>query len=1804
MNIQDNPDEIIDFDIDLSDELVDEGTGGEGDSDTEGGPGGEDDILDIDLSDVLVSNEGPGDDDDDDDDEDKKEDPPELTTEDKVELKKVIEKVSAGFQVKNEELELLTRGGYQWFMPERSNGKIQNWKQLALDVSKYLQEVDNNFPTWDEVQNELNAGGGIVFGKDIQKLERSQWLNKHNKWLESMAVNPENDPRVFNGKWDQFGLNENQDPNDWIFMDADIGKRLVNKNDEIYFPHTKQWKAEDEYFKTGKIPTGYGETPGPWDEKYNDVNRESHYWSSTDNAWKLNPEISLTESKGWNPSQLPISNFENVVKAANKFNQSNYDGMRETPAEDLEYEMLNEGLSPIVFKDGIMVSNIHASPYDQGTGKVDLKNDYSFKTTQHPIDGGPGYYEQNNLLDYELIKNIMFSATPYDEIIGMGSHGKTSKALQDWGFTNKAMQDWRGKADDNLLFVFPWGESMTGSGLTEVGKRKMNDYISQYINTAPQFESARKLLEKELATTLEFDDFNKKLNTLPEAQVYNYQEATTAANNANQLATQWRGEFIEAEAQKIMVDEKVSYEDAITIASLRMPNKAGTPGFSDILSFQELLNNNSETQRKVKAREIQFDHLAHVMKGNLPDNWNQWEADYLIKNIQAATSNEEREKATADYKNWLSDNYGGYFTDNMSHVRLLFDPTTNNFIDYETATGDQKQEWLPAEEYINTLMTQGKIPTNKNQMLELMLDKEFQMVALAQQIFGQEKETTSQIGFGTSVLQGMFVEGQVPDEFLQIREIAKKGELIRDGYERIEGVYNLPAVKRWNELVKEFTILSEAYLMNYNPTTIEKEGFWGGVSAGTSAIVGFDYSTQIDENKAVANALQEIGVDFTQSQLDYLYTPTTLNNIGYGTPGFVMMAGEFALTSWATGGLGLLGMSNKLARVPYMLRNLAKVDKYGKLGLSGYSKFGKVYSGYMGATINNMSHIAIRNGWTSALYDADELSLAFALFAGPGGKLVDDFSKWQLNGSSFWNEVNLLKQQLPGSNLVGGAANVVSKGAVSTGLMTGGELAVVGWETATGEITVEEAHDRIHSTLNPDHLFEVFAQCLILANMNPVKPVREITERAKQDINILTKGKYQRKQYAKSLNAEYDYIFEEGIGLDVQKARIDEARTRMIEKEGGINYNTYKKIKQAADKIGIDFFGFNKAGGWENFNIETFNKVWEGVVAEKGAKNITNEQYAAARQIKTALEQNLGKEIEITSRADQSAKELETQTLLDGMKYEFENELDPGLKMLNWVDNFAKRREKYGETNYNATDIEVLGSLTKAQLEMILGENPTMTRVNISIQGSNIENARKIVAQRNNKGFKPGSKLGNEWIEAAWKQAELRKKQKDLSKDKGEDAGNFNENLEAFYEEQVIKQQEKMDGLEEKNDVLLEEERNKNIELSKKEGNVEAYETGSEFWSRMEEIGEVDALVDLATKTQKEALSVIDTKLEEYSKDTSPEAAKLIEELKAKKAKILDEISIENLEVKGYSIEIDGTPTTILNKAAMRRLKDVSASVHENLHPYFNKILKGKNTNAFISEFKNKLSEYEYRTVLEKVKKHPDFKNGQNPNTIEWLNLYADALIKGELGWNNKTMTAIGDVLETKIRNESEAKNAEIDTPEQVYNFIKNVILPNVKGGKVTPEILDAMTTEVNPDNMGSAALSAKEIKTLDQELSDMQTAKKASIENYLDAVKRKDKNLITTKELEAIKNDHNMLMQQLNPMIKNIEANLTISNNNAENIKKIKEGTDTGDKGYKQLLKDNEGIIGPVLNRWKPGTSKVDKGDWDAMKYMQKWLN
>ena len=1702
-----------------------------------------------DSQDLAVEEEGEGDPEKD-----------ELTRKEKLALKDIMYKVENGFKINADELPLLTKAGYEYFVPEAGSdpGKI------GKDIEQYLNSVNNNIPSINEVNEEIND---IVPGTDYNRLYRERQIDEIQK-KGGWGLNTTGAERVFgDGGFDQFGLSSSQDPAK--FRQTASG---IENIDQVIQPLESMWDQQqhmvnslDEEGGAEAYQNNYNVTLNP-ESLHGEVpeNREGKFYNLKTNQWETEPAIEATYNKGWNPNKLSIEKLGKVIQQSSSMNMPD--------------KVDDNSFSPLVFKNGVLLSKT--------------------KSAFPQADGTP-----RDLPDLNIIKQLVLSADPYMTMFGLTDEDGVAygfeyiqKELAKWGLDETQLEEFNAEADDNLLGIFPWGTDVKGN-LTEVGKKKMNALIGEYLNQ-DMFEGVRDLIVKEKGNKLEYDNFNETLDSLPLV--------------GREKALQNKLNFSDNAGLKLSTKPLTFFGKEVTPT-------AGSPGFNSMFSLNEILDNDKQQlDRKLKARKMQYDQVTNVMEGHLPENWNQWEADALLNNIKNATTENDKNRAMSVYTTWLDENYGGYFTNNMENVKMLYDPKTENFISYKTATPIQKESLGDADEYVIALQKAGEIPTNKNSILEAMLDKQFQMVALAQQIAGEGNVIGEQQSAARGLFEAIASEDTRSNKFSEldgIKEIAKNGVLGRGNYGRIEGLDKIPLVNKWNDLVKDFTTLSTAYTMNYDALTVEKEGFWAGAGRGVSDIVGFDYSSDIDQNKAVASVLQDMGVKFTQAELDTFYTPTTSNNIGYGTPGFIMMAGEFMLTSAGTGYLGLANLSRKLSRVPFMLRNTVKTSK-----TAGSTKFAEVYTNYAAATIHNVANIAVRNGWTGATYGAEPMSLAFGLFAGPGGQLVDDFYKWRLGWkSAFWNDTKNLLNKVPGYQVVGkGTGGIVTKGVVSTAMLTGGETTVIGTELALGQISKEEAYERLGHLYDGGHLLETFAQVLIVGKMNPIKSMREAYKHAWEDINTLTKGKLYRNKYSKEIGADPNYIFEKGTSNDIQLNRIKESLEKSIEKEGGIELTAFEKLQKAGKNIGLNFDQLVASGKGKEFNLETFNKAWDNIVEQRktDGKIITAQEQRAANEIKLALEKGLGPQVMITAKLNQASNRLLTQSNMDFLHEVYGDKNDAGIQLLSWVDNFAKRRE--ANLPYNSKDLEVLGMVPVKVLEMVLGENPSVTRSVISDQGSMINNARIGIARRNQLGLKPGSKASNQWLDLFAREIELTR-MRDFAKDqlsKGSDLGGGAEaNLESL-ENKIIKNKESQEKVVEKNDVTLEEIRQENIIKAKQDGPLDVSENTTEFLEKLDAQGKTEGIVSQGTKTQQVALDLIDNKIAEYKKDNSPEAKELLAKAEKQRIDILETIlEQEGTKIKGISLEVDGKNVSYINLQAMRELKDVTAMFHEHLHPWANTVLKGKTQaeqQAFIVDFKEQLTPFEYETVLRKVQVHPDFKKGQNPNTLEWINLYADALIKGELGYKKSSLEKLGKLFEKRMK--VEAPNVEIKTAEQVYDFITNVIYPNIQKGKSTEGVAKAMLDPVTEANSGAPALSAEGTKVLEKDLVSMKNTKATSVENLLEAKSLFETGKMDIKDYERIKTEHNKLMSQLNPKIQNITDNLRISDANEVNIEVVKKGysfkdkkkptkeeriqKDEYDKAYQKLLKDNEGIIGPVLNLWKDKGSKVEKADWEATVY------
>jgi hypothetical protein len=152
------------------------------------------------------------------------------------------------------------------------------------------------------------------------------------------------------------------------------------------------------------------------------------------------------------------------------------------------------------------------------------------------------------------------------------------------------------------------------------------------------------------------------------------------------------------------------------------------------------------------------------------------------------------------------------------------------------------------------------------------------------------------------------------------------------------------------------------------------------------------------------------------------------------------------------------------------------------------------------------------------------------------------------------------------------------------------------------------------------------------------------------------------------------------------------------------------------------------------------------------------------------------------------------------------------------------------------------------------------------------------------------------------------------------------------------------------------------------------------------------------------------------------------------------------LLIKGANIRLkDGTEINLLDKSVMKELKDFTTGQHENIHTYANQIFRELNIlenkekkDQFISEFKNALPDVMKEKVLRRLKNDPndpEYKAG-DVNTVEWLNYFAESLIKGEFDNLLDGLKSIEPVLENFIKKENIFSEDFDLTVDGMINFL------------------------------------------------------------------------------------------------------------------------------------------------------------------------
>ena len=1370
--------------------------------------------------------------------------------------------------------------------------------------------------------------------------------------------------------------------------------------------------------------------------------------------------------------------------------------------------------------------------------------------------------------DLDLFRELMVTNDPRELLY---SYGK-DRFLQQLNITPEEWDEQMGDAHKMYGSYDEEGEFHEGL-VSQKGKQQLKEFLFNKI-ASEEFDGIRDFFTIEGGIKANEDDYNKIFNNLPEF------ESVKTPNPWAQNTGAWGD---------------------VSLRNSSFQSAAKGLNLFQTLELERLYNN----EKYIKAKQIQYDNLTDVMETTLPEDFNQWTATKMLDDIAKATSKEKKEYYTKVYLTYVEEKGGYEFASNKG--ALLYDPNTGNYIRRKEATEEEKAKFSTYEDYVQGQIDDGSIPNDKNTQLRDMLNLQYQMVYLAKQLTSDVPGLIKNQGFWGTVREGFsggrFVNGDfAPSELDNLNQIVKNGKLVK-GFEKIENI-NSPLVRQWNQNVMKFNTLSHAYLMNFDPATLDKSGFQEGFLSGGAEYLGGKYMSQDDMAQITTKYLQDKGIEFTSDELNNIYTPAFWNEVGQGTPGFLAMMGEFAITR-KLGGSSIKALSNGLMKLPGMI--------------FGESNFIRNVSKYGNAALSSTFEIYGRNYLAENLTGGDYIDPRWGVFGGPGGRLVDDMYKIKYNIKNpvfirlveGWNKAPFLTNTMSypikqATKAYGGAAS-----------MWAGDAGLLQMEYLSGDINHEEYMDRWDELTDWRNFNKTAAQMFVVQGATPYKIIKETWEGFNKDLIKMTGNHKYLQENSSKLDADWNYLGDKNVTSDMRENRIDEATDRRILKIDGMNRNVYDKLKNQFNVIKkYSPFKWNSLKP-EDLTLENFDAGYKRLL-ETTFKNreVPKDFQQAYNQIKFALESGVGGKFLESNEVYRAADKLKFQNSINDIKNTIKEDKH-GAQMLADVSRFvARRSDPNGQgVGYDAVDIEVMGNMPKTILEGLLSE-ANLSKEVISRQGGYIELARDIVNSRNFYNFKSGTRNSNKFMESMLKEFEMKAQLYKLKTKKVKfggkeisDLGKKDLKLIEDLETDIVTEQSRQEKLIEKQDVLTEKERQKNIELGVKEGKAIVAETEVDFWKQVEEryeSGEMSKAEYDRLKTTQELsestkieIEEIDSKLAQLESGKDLMTKERYEELKKEYEDLkTDILQKDKTFVKGAAITLDGKAATLINVEAMRTLRDVTATQHENLHHYFNQAIRKLELagnkfkkDEFISGFKELLSDREYQTVLKRVERHPDYQKG-DINTLEWLNIYADALIKGELDYRPSTLSKIGKALESFWKKETPAEELIIDSPQKALDALL-IYRKGVESNKVSDQVAKAILGE---EGVGLSLSAEKSLENSYQDLINQRAKLNSDF-----ASKVKDQNYNITQDERK---DYHFKKEALNKFINNIEKNLDISASNQEYIAIIKDpNVDRAakEKAENKLVENNMGIIQKMINKYKPiKDSRITKEDWEGEVYYE----
>jgi len=971
----------------------------------------------------------------------------------------------------------------------------------------------------------------------------------------------------------------------------------------------------------------------------------------------------------------------------------------------------------------------------------------------------------------------------------------------------------------------------------------------------------------------------------------------------------------------------------------------------------------------------------------------------------------------------------------------LYDLTTGQFIDKNKAS----KESIEINNGINFAAQTLSFNSEPADLERARHDAMSEVVYLGGQLLKVIDRYSEDMSMGDQIA-GAFVGGYDPESdidqivdrkylFEKLREMYNTG-IIPEGLVLAEGKNNL-AAQRYNKALQDFMVINKALELNIDERKLKTSHWTDYLAAGTRDVMGTSNISEPNEIiKAAMEGYQRFGI---MPDYDDIYTMADIDNPGYGerflraAPGIIEMAGKFYLAGGAVSRLSSsAGMTEGLGSFITTGLNQTKM---------GRSMFGRRWTQMMGMGVQEAATIG---GYNMMSSDEQDINYAFVLGSAPINSLYKDFLKYS-HGLSLVKPdkiSNMLAKGFQRNPLTATGVRQLVAPAVSTVAIAGG-----------GQVESLVLGEGVNlNALSFESLSDTYLQMFFLKNINPQATIGEWKTALMK--NLAKKSKTST-EVIKSLK-QTDLVPEGKKTLTAED--IDALDPLEIEKskERGVNEILGKgeeTVPSVLNQNSIERPIFNDAR-----NIKSEKTMDYSGPLNDGFKT----QHPVTGKTIIVNEAQL-KKLEKLNKAYNNITGFKTyQTILN---------MEDALNGLNTYinDESVPMLMRMESGNLTATDIDVLGSansLNEAFSAKFKELNPSP-----NVQGQVDRVLQTLKAQQpvfeaivqNARLFPKGEKLGeggkrNTFINLSYGNAQLRGKIASIeAKVKAQDKLNGGASAADKLEIQQLK--ETLVELEAKEMKMLTVQKainNLKVERAKKLSKEYTEDIGGEEM-------EVEVLgpKEFSERGDEYKPKFITDKGEMIIEDVVD-----VDKVKGSKGLVMSsegEVYMDGKKVDGKvswkeGVSVDGGGM-IINEMWAKKINAPTVFTHEITHKItdkaWNNISKesqDKIVEGFVENIKGDIDPLTFIKLKNTVEKHNGGKTfNENPNTVEWINIFHDMVGKNEITFekNKGLFKSLGSTIERVLgTGKSEFENMDWSNPKHVYDFIKDFSITTEKGKK------------------------------------------------------------------------------------------------------------------------------------------------------------